>query len=107
MGTENELAEEHCEDEVQKEQLVHGGKWQSVFGGYFSDLEMATPFLSEIAAALLSAPPQIIVDLGGGTGFILEQLLARNMLEGAVLLINLDISEEQQRGIEDAGIEKS
>ena len=106
MDTGNEFAEKHSEDEVQKEQLVHGSRWQSVFGGYFSDPEIATPFLNQIEAALLAAPPQIIVDLGGGTGFILEQLLSRDLLASAIRLINLDISEKQQHGVEDARIEK-
>lgn len=106
MLTVDEFAEKHCEDEVQKELMVHGSRWQSVFGGYFSDPEIATPFLNQIEAALLSAPPQIIVDLGGGTGFVLEQLVSRNLVANTVRLINLDISEAQQQGVEDARIER-
>ena len=106
MGTVNEFAEKHCEDEVEREQLVHGSKWQVVFGGYFSAPEIARPFLDQIEAALLSAPAQIIVDLGGGTGFILGQLVSQDLVPSSIRLINLDISEEQQHGVEDARIEK-
>lgn len=106
MGIGNEFAEKHSENEVKKEQLVHGSKWQSVYGGYFSDPGIAAPFLNQIEAAILSAPPQIIVDLGGGVGFMLEQIMVRDLVPSDVRLINLDISEEQQHGVEDAHIEK-
>lgn len=106
MDLKDEYGAKHSIDEVQREQLVHGSKWQSVYGGYFADPEIAQPFLTQIDAACTSAPPDIVIDLGGGTGFVLEQLECRPAFIPTTCLINLDISEEQQNCIGDSCIKK-
>jgi hypothetical protein len=56
------------------EQVVHGARWHSLHNGYFSNPEIAQPLVAAAAAAL--HPGDVVVDLGGGTGFLLNQLAA-------------------------------
>ena len=72
-------------------------------GGYFSDPDVAAPFISAIERSAAESRPDVITDLGGGTGFLLSQLLATDVGRGASL-VNLDDSAAQLDVAEDAGI---
>lgn len=63
-------------------------------GGYFGDPAVARPLLAAIARAAAQSPPMVLADLGGGTGFLLEQVLSLCQAPGAVL-VNVDLSPRQ------------
>jgi hypothetical protein len=81
-------------DKQNRESNVHGRRWHSVHGGYFADPQVARPFLSIISQAILSHQPDVVADLGGGTGFILSELKKQH--PGVpVKYVNVDISPRQ------------
>jgi trans-aconitate methyltransferase len=80
--------EEHS---VSQEIHVHGRRWETIHGGYFSDPEAARPLVEAILQAIDLSHPEVIADLGGGTGFILKEILRRRALTG-VRLVNVDLS---------------
>ncbi len=96
MGTTpNTTAPDAPEHEVSPpERAVHGAEWDRIHGGYFANPAMAAPLTTLICAAAKRNPPQVIVDLGGGTGFLLHELARRGLAESA-RLVNLDASAEQ------------
>ena len=59
-----------------REQIVHGASWAQVHGGYFSDPEVARPLVEAVGNVWDEARPDGVVDLGGGTGFMLGQIRA-------------------------------
>ncbi len=71
---------------------VYGPAWDSVHEGYFSDRASARPLIAAIRRNLAGATT--LVDLGGGTGFILAEL-ARAGVPETIRLINLDSSAAQ------------
>lgn len=77
-----------------KEKRVHGKRWNTLHDGYFSDLEVALPFLDTISREIQNCHPDVIADLGGGTGFILAELAKRHP-EASIRFINVDISSAQ------------
>src|SRR5512141_1999807 len=79
---------------IRMEAGVHGPRWQTLHSGYFSDPAVAAPFLDVVQKAIRDSAPQVIVDLGGGTGFILGELLGRSPGR-RVRLVNLDLSQKQ------------
>ncbi len=81
------------EDSVRKELVVHSQRWASIFDGYFSDPEAARPLVEAVERAIDASRSVVAADLGGGTGFILKELLRRG-LKG-VRLVNVDVSEKQ------------
>lgn len=78
---------------VSKELTVHGQRFTSIFDGYFSDPDMAMPLVEAVERAIDATRPGVVADLGGGTGFILSELLRRG-LQG-VRLVNVEISSKQ------------
>ncbi len=78
---------------VLKELAVHGPRFASLFDGYFSDPDTARPLVEAVERAIDSTRPGVVADLGGGTGFILSELLRRG-LQG-VRLVNVEISSKQ------------
>ncbi len=80
--------------EVKREEHVHGKLWGKVAAGYFSDPQMARDYVAAIMRVANSVKPSAIVDLGGGTGFILEQLVAAGIAEDVKLVV-VDESESQ------------
>ncbi|HRT06650.1 MAG TPA: hypothetical protein P5204_13225, partial [Kiritimatiellia bacterium] len=64
------------QDNFGPEQAVHGSSWGRVHGGYFSDTEVARPLVAAVRDVARETRPDRIVDLGGGTGFLLAQLRA-------------------------------
>ena len=71
---------------------VYGDAWHTVHEGYFSNHAAARPFVAAIRRAIGNATT--VVDLGGGTGFILAEL-ARSNIPEMFRLINLDASPAQ------------
>ena len=86
------------------EQAVHGSTWGQMHGGYFSDPEVARPLVEAVREIWAAARPDRIVDLGGGTGFLLSQLRRAGLDKGA-LLVDLDGSEPQLAEAAKAGLE--
>ncbi|MCE5325450.1 MAG: class I SAM-dependent methyltransferase [Planctomycetaceae bacterium] len=84
----------HESESIRREAAVQGAAWQSMHGGYFADAAIAAPLVAAIAQAARHHPPAVLADLGGGTGFVLEQALAQRCLDGAAL-INVDLSPRQ------------
>lgn len=89
-------------EQINREQVVHGTDWNSVHDGYFSDPAVARPFLEKIREVASDGLPDLIVDLGGGTGFLLAQLRAGG-LDPRIALLNLEASPAQAAAAEAAG----
>ncbi len=83
--------------------MVHGASWGRVHGGYFSDPAVARPLVEAVRAVWARTRPEVVVDLGGGTGFLLSQLRAGGF-GGEVALVNLDCSEAQIEMAGEAGV---
>ena len=76
------------------EQAVHGAPWAQMHGGYFSDPEVARPLVEAVREVRGRARPDRIVDLGGGTGYLLGRLRASGIGDGIGLAV-LDDSDPQ------------
>lgn len=79
---------------VEEETHVHGQLWDRLYDGYFSDKGMASGYVSGVMRVAQRERPSAIVDLGGGTGFILEQLVEAGIPED-IRLFDMDESERQ------------
>jgi SAM-dependent methyltransferase len=79
---------------VGKEANIHGKEWNAFHDGYFSDPAVAAPLIEKVRHAVAVSKPDVIVDLGGGTGFLLRELIPHNITSG-IQLVNLDISPRQ------------
>jgi SAM-dependent methyltransferase len=82
------------EQTVSKENGIYGSRWNAIHHGYFSDSKVAFPLIEVIKRAIEANHPNVVVDLGGGTGFILKELLKYRELSN-MLLVNVDISPLQ------------
>jgi SAM-dependent methyltransferase len=91
------------EQSVEQEMRVHGRRWETIHGGHFSDPEAAQPLVEAILKAIDLSHPNVVADLGGGTGFILKELLKRRALPG-IRLVNVDISPSQLQECQDERI---
>lgn len=60
---------------VKDEAHIHGKMWEGIHGGYFSAPSVAEPLLKEIISKIIKYPPDIIADLGGGTGWLLKRVI--------------------------------
>lgn len=85
------------------EQAVHGSSWGRMHGGYFSDPEVARPLVEAVREIWAEARPDRIVDLGGGTGFLLARLRESGVGAGSELVV-LDGSEPQLAEAAKAGL---
>ncbi|OGW36538.1 MAG: hypothetical protein A2Y97_03610 [Nitrospirae bacterium RBG_13_39_12] len=81
-------------EQIKKEKGVYGTHWDTMHGGYFSDPLVAAPLVQKIKDLSGKSKVEVIVDLGGGTGFLLSQLLVSGV-EPGVSLVNLDDSATQ------------
>ncbi len=81
-------------DYIGKEKAIHGRPWNEVHGGYFYDPAVARPLVETAICILAGSPADVVVDLGGGTGFLLSQLASHGMASGAAM-VNVDCSPEQ------------
>ncbi|MBP7828374.1 MAG: hypothetical protein KA248_00505 [Kiritimatiellae bacterium] len=108
MTSEHERQDHHTErileEAVARETAVHGRRWAAQYGGYFSDPAVAAPFLDVIEAGLRAKAPDVLVDLGGGTGFILAELIRRGKLPPGVKLYDMDLSDRQLESLPDPRI---
>lgn len=85
------------------ESALYGSRWELVHHGYFSDPEAAAPLVKEILSVFNAAHPDVVADLGGGTGFVLEQLAMR-CGEAVSSFVNVDASAAQLADTHDGGI---
>lgn len=83
---------------------IFGSRWNTIHGGYFADAAVAQPLVDAIREAACRCRPSTIADLGGGTGFLLAELLKTRScqtgirstgLAGNVRLVNVDIAGRQ------------
>jgi SAM-dependent methyltransferase len=81
-------------EEIENEESIHGRSWDAFHGGYFSDPRIAGPLVRRILDTAAASKPRVLVDLGGGTGYMLSQLLAAG-IGSDVALVNLDDSDAQ------------
>lgn len=86
-------------DSVSREQHVHGLAWRGLHDGYFEDPKIAAPLVNVVLEALDHSTPDVLADLGGGTGFVLG-LIAKRVPKTQLRLVNVD-SSSQQLGISD------
>jgi len=99
FNTEKEL-----EHEVDREEGSHGSHWSTMHGGYFSDPQIAKTLLDPVMDRCRQTNPDVIVDMGGGTGFLLDQLV-RHGIAPEIRLVNLDLSDAQLEQISNPRIE--
>jgi len=91
------------DDQIRREIGVHGRQWNSMHDGYFADTAVAAPLIETIVRYLSGSDTDVIVDLGGGTGFVLLELIARRITE-KIKPVNLDCSATQLEAMEKSGI---
>ena len=77
------------------EQKLYGEKWSTVHGGYFADRAIAAPLVEAILDATAIARPSAIADLGGGTGFLLGEVLRRLDFDIKLSMVCVDTSRQQ------------
>lgn len=56
------------------EQKLYGKTWDTVHGGYFANPLIASPLVEAILDTAHAARPTVLADLGGGTGFLLNEV---------------------------------
>jgi hypothetical protein len=81
-------------DQINREIGAHGDQWDSMHDGYFSDVAVARPFIATITKYLSESDSEVVVDLGGGTGFILRELVAKSLTK-KIVPVNMDCSSTQ------------
>ena len=81
-------------NEIDKEIGIHGSRWEGFHQGYFSDPVVSGFLVGEIIAGIGESGPSVLVDLGGGTGYLLSELM-KEKIDPAIRLINLDLSLQQ------------
>jgi hypothetical protein len=80
--------------EIKCESHVHGKSWEKQGLGYFSDVQVAKDYVAAVLRTARSVNPSVIADLGGGTGFIFEQLI-KARVDRKIKLVIIDESEPQ------------
>jgi trans-aconitate methyltransferase len=78
-----------------KENGVYGSRWNTIHNGYFSDSQVSFVLIEVIKQAIQINEPNTVVDLGGGTGFILKELLKQQNFPKTIRLVNVDTSALQ------------
>ena len=79
---------------MKNEARLYGPRWNAVHSGYFADPNVSRPFVQVITRAMEAQPPALVIDLGGGTGCILEEVLQEQAYP-EVRFVNVDMSGEQ------------
>jgi len=90
-------------EQIKREEGVHGKAWNAVHGGFFSNPVVAAPLVQKIQELAGKSRADVLVDLGGGNGSVLSQLLAEGVGHG-VSLVNLDDSDIQLDAARRTGI---
>ena len=85
------------------EKTIHGQPWGQMHGGYFSDPQVARPLVEAVRCVAEKKCPEVIVDLGGGTGFLLSQV-REGGVNKKIALVNLDCSAAQLAVAQTAGM---
>lgn len=80
--------------EIGKEIGIHGGRWEKFHHGYFSDPAVSGPLIEVVVGAVEKIRPTAVIDLGGGTGYLLSELLKRK-IDPSIRLFDLDCSPRQ------------
>lgn len=89
-------------EQIAREENVHGKPWDAVHGGYFSDPAVAAPLVRIVKDLALRSHADVVADLGGGNGFLLSQLVTAGIGPG-ISLVNLDGSPVQLDAAQEAG----
>jgi hypothetical protein len=89
--------------QIKREESVHGAHWGALHGGYFSDPVVAAPLIRKVKEIADRSGAATIVDLGGGIGSLLSLLLKAGVDSG-VSLVNLDASDTQLTAATRAGL---
>jgi len=79
---------------IQREHTSQGAHWATVHGGYFSSEEVARPLVETVLRGMDQTAPTVLADLGGGTGFLLGQVLQQRP-DLSARLVNVDLSADQ------------
>lgn len=79
---------------LKTEEHIHGVAWARQHGGYFSSASKARPLVTAVTDAVRRARPDILADLGGGTGFLLSKFQKCSVC-GGIGFVNVDISDRQ------------
>jgi hypothetical protein len=90
-------AQNGVKPDVQKtrnEARLYGPRWNVIHDGYFADPNVSRPFVQVITRAMETHLPALVADLGGGTGYILEEVLQERSYP-EVRFVNIDLSGEQ------------
>lgn len=77
------------------EQKLYGKTWDTVHEGYFADPAIASPLVEAILDAVYVAKPAVLADLGGGTGFLLNEVHQQIEWSPAPSLVCVDTAREQ------------
>ncbi len=86
-----------------RQETVFGPRWSRIHGGYFADPAVAAPLVGQVLDVAARDRPDVLIDLGGGTGFLLSRLRAAGLPAGTNLLV-LDDSPDQLALARAAGI---
>ncbi len=81
-------------NQIDIEKSIHGDSWGKIHGGYFSNSENVKPLVNSILNILKRDSYDAVVDLGGGTGFLLSELMSQYDDQN-MNWINLDCSDVQ------------
>jgi len=87
------------DEQINREINAHGQQWNAMHEGYFSDPVAAGPLIEAITRYLSGSDADILLDLGGGTGFILRELIAKGAAAN-INPVNLDCSATQLDAME-------
>ncbi len=91
------------DDSTRHEASNYGDGWNRIHDGYFSDESMAAPLVDAIVSAIQEKRPSVVADMGGGTGFLMGEVLKRYGRADCAF-INVDVSEEQLGAASHPGI---
>jgi len=82
------------DEQINRENVFHGARWNQAHEGYFSDPVVAAPLIQKIRDLASQSEPETVIDLGGGTGALLDLLRTSGVAPGATW-VDLDASPDQ------------
>jgi hypothetical protein len=84
---------------IDREASIHGQRWGTLHGGYFSSVQVAAPLIAAVERAMPTDGARTLTDLGGGTGFLLSHFSGEGLRR-----VNVDLSAEQLEACADRDI---